>query len=147
MEINDRVLLDASAYVLFEATGDSEAQHFGGDLESQHSDAAEDDALSCSYARSGKEVDGGDDDDDFRPPADFDLDNWIVGGEDDDGGGGGGGMSDLEDGVVDQCRGGGKAAAAKEKVKKSKGCCEDLKMISEREGDRLFWEACLASQE
>ncbi|KAL3647932.1 hypothetical protein CASFOL_008900 [Castilleja foliolosa] len=147
MEINNRVLFDASTYVLFEATGDSEAKHFGGDLESQHSD---DDALSCSYFRSVKKVDGGDDEDDnLHPGEDFDFGDWVVGVEDD-----GGGMSDLEEGVVNQCRGGGgkaAAAAAKEmvKVNKSKGCCEDksVKMVSEREGDRLFWEACLASQE
>ncbi|KAL3644829.1 hypothetical protein CASFOL_010009 [Castilleja foliolosa] len=147
MEINDRVLFDASAYVLFEATGDSEAQQLDGDLESQHSDAAEEDALSCSYVRSGKEVDGGDN---FRPRSDFDFDDWIVGGDDDGGGVSdlqdGGGVSDLEDGVVDQRRQGGKAVAPNEKVK---GCCEksSVKVMSEREGDRLFWEACLASHE
>lgn len=134
-----RVLFDASAYMLFEATGDSESAYnfdaaFG--QESDASAAAEDDAQSCSYGslcgstdRRLHEVvvdDGG---------VEFD---YCSGDEEDNGG------SDEEeedDGVVDQCR--RKAAA---EPAKSKGFEEsDVMMMSEREGDKLFWEACLAS--
>ncbi|KAG8389416.1 hypothetical protein BUALT_Bualt02G0227100 [Buddleja alternifolia] len=82
-----RALFDASAYMLFEASGDSESKYFdGGSLEElEYSDAAaEDDAQSCSY----------------------------------------------------------------ELVKKSKTCDPDSTakvMNDEKERDKLFWEACLAS--
>ncbi|KAI3449560.1 hypothetical protein Pfo_006225 [Paulownia fortunei] len=136
-----RVLFDASAYMLFEASGDSEAQYSDGALELELDAAAEDDAQSCSYgslydSACVHEVDVSDDD--FRG-ADFDDGS---GEEEDDGGG-----SDEEDGVVDQCCGRGKAAAAAEEKPKKSKACEDsnVKTMNEREGDRRFWEACLAS--
>ncbi|KAL6500398.1 hypothetical protein OROHE_025764 [Orobanche hederae] len=143
----DRVLFDAPACFLFEASGDSEYQHSDAAAmpaaEEEDAHPSEDDAQSCNYrslsgiARIG--VDGGDD---FRCA---DSDDCIGREEEDDHGG-----SDLEDGVVDQCLGGRKAsleAAAKEKLKKSEGCEDSSgkKMMSKGEGDRLFWEACLAS--
>ncbi|KAL9168542.1 hypothetical protein ABFS82_04G022000 [Erythranthe guttata] len=146
-----RALFDASAYMLFEASGDSESQYLGGGgaLEPD-SDAAEDDAQSCSYgsllfsdsARLRDEVDAED-----SRRGDFDE----FSGEEKEEDGGGGGVSEEDDGVVDQRRGGrGNPAAAaavdKEKPMKSNGCeGSNVKMMNEGEGDKLFWEACLAS--
>lgn len=140
------MLFDASAYMLFEESGDSEAQYFDGAFELEadapaETAAAEDDAQSCSYGSLSysarlHEVDAGADHD-FRGA---DLDDWS-GDEEDDGGG-----SDEDDGVVDQCcRRGKAAAAAMEKPTKSKACEDSKVKMNEREGDRLFWEACLAS--
>ncbi|XP_057779423.1 uncharacterized protein LOC130998001 [Salvia miltiorrhiza] len=136
------MFFDASAHMLFEASGDSEAAYFDAAFE-QESDAAavkEDDAQSCSYssscdntARLHEAVDGGDD---IRS-VQFD---YCSGDDEDDYGGG----SDEEDGVVDQCRRRSRNSAAE--PAKSKGCEEsNVMMMNEREGDRLFWEACLAS--
>ncbi|KAL6505088.1 hypothetical protein OROGR_024905 [Orobanche gracilis] len=150
----DGVLIDVPACFLFEASGDSESQHFGGDSEAQHSDAAamsaeeedahpsDDDVQSCNCGPlSGIARIGVDGDDDFRCADSVDF----IGREEEDDHG----ENDLEDGVVDQCLGGRKAsleAAAKEKREKLKGCEDSsVKMMSEREEDRLFWEACLAS--
>ncbi|KAL8054899.1 hypothetical protein ABFX02_04G022700 [Erythranthe guttata] len=147
-----RALFDASAYMLFEASGDSESQYLGGGgaLEPD-SDAAEDDAQSCSYGsllfsdsarRLRDEVDAED-----SRRGDFDE----FSGEEKEEDGGGGGVSEEDDGVVDQRRGGrGNPAAAaavdKEKPMKSNGCeGSNVKMMNEGEGDKLFWEACLAS--
>ncbi|CAA0828154.1 Unknown protein [Striga hermonthica] len=114
-------LFDASAYVLFESIGDSEADQFDGDPV-----AADDDAESCSRGSAPggarEEVAGGEDEGNRRDRVD-----------EEDGGG-----SDLEDGVVDQCRGGGEGSPPQ---------AAEMKMMSEREGDRLFWEACLASRD
>ncbi|GER26503.1 E3 UFM1-protein ligase 1 homolog [Striga asiatica] len=124
-----RPLFDASAYVLFEAIGDSEAEDFNGVGSVA---AAEDDAQSCSggSASGGArgEVAGADGGGVDPRPADV-CDR--VREEEEEG-------SDLEDGVVDQRRGGGTASPAAEGVKM---------MMGEREGDRLFWEACLASRD
>ncbi|KAL7151299.1 hypothetical protein ABFS83_04G021700 [Erythranthe nasuta] len=142
-----RGLFDASAYMLFEASGDSESQYFGGGALEPDSDAAEDDAQSCSYGsllfsdsarRLRDEVDAED-----SRRGDFDE---FSGEEEEDGGGG---VSEEDDGVVDQRRGRGNPAAAavdKEKPMKSNGCeGSNVKMKKEGEGDKLFWEACLAS--
>ncbi|XP_047937807.1 uncharacterized protein LOC125221510 [Salvia hispanica] len=107
-----RMLFDASAFMLFEATGDSEDRDSGAAAEAEE----EDDAQSCSSARLYEAVYGGED---ARAAQ---LDDYS----DDD---------EEEDGVVDQCR----SAAAEA----AKGCEESMR--NEREGDRLFWEACLAS--
>ncbi|KAI3460846.1 hypothetical protein Pfo_017509 [Paulownia fortunei] len=145
-----RVLFDASAYMLFEASGDSEAEYFDGAVEAESDATAEDDAQSCSCGTLSDsagvhEVDAGGDDFDG---ADFDDCS-----EEEDGGG----TSEEEDGVVDQCCRGGKAVppegsivapapAAKEKLNISKGCEDsNVKLMNDREMDRLFWEACLAS--
>ncbi|GER24782.1 hypothetical protein STAS_00319 [Striga asiatica] len=113
---------DASAYVLFEAIGDSEADQFDGDPV-----AADDDAESCSRGSAPggarEEVAGGEDEENLRDRVE----------EEEDGGG-----SDLEDGVVDQCRVGGRGSTP---------AAAEMRMMSEREGDRLFWEACLASRD
>ncbi|KAL8530786.1 hypothetical protein ACS0TY_007721 [Phlomoides rotata] len=130
-----KVLFDASAYMLFEASGDSDAQCF----DEMDSGAAEDDAQSCIFesvsggAPWNEAVDAGSD---FYRGADFD--GWSED-EDEDGGA----SCDEEDGVVDQCHR-QRTAAAKETPVKSNGC-EDSKMMNERERDRQFWEACLAS--
>lgn len=125
------MLFDASAYMLFEASGDSEAAYF--DQESDSSAAEEDDdAQSYSYssscgsaARLHEAVDGADDFLEF---------DYCSGDEEEE----------EEDGVVDQCRRRSRNAAAE--PTKSKGCEEsNVMMMNEREGDRLFWEACLAS--
>ncbi|KAK6164773.1 hypothetical protein DH2020_001637 [Rehmannia glutinosa] len=121
----NRVLFDASAYMLFEASGDSESQHFDGALEPESGAAAattaEDDAQSCSYGSVSdcsrmRTVDPGEED--FRG-ADFN----DSGGEEEDDGGGGWSVDEEDDGVVDQCcRRGTTGAAVKEKPKKSKRC-------------------------
>ncbi|CAA0824538.1 Unknown protein [Striga hermonthica] len=126
-----RPLFDASAYVLFEAIGDSEAEDFDGVGSVAE---AEDDAQSCSSgSASGGErgevarADSGGEDPRRAGVCD------RVGEEEEEG-------SDLEDGVVDQRRGGGTAAPAP--------APESVKMMmGDREGDRLFWEACLASRD
>lgn len=117
----ERGLVDASSFILIEATGDSESDYYDTPLPELGS---EDDAESCSFGSlsDGAAADGGRGDD-FLDTDDFD--DYV---EED-------GCGEVEDGVVDQCRGG--AAAAE--LNKSKGC-EDSKMK-----DRLFWEACLAS--
>lgn len=125
-----REVFDASVHMLFEATGDSESLY----SDAAESDAAEDDAddaQSCSYYRSSSaRVHGGDE---IRGA---DLD-YLSGDDDED-----------EDGVVDQCRIRRLKAAAEPPVK-SKGCDESsnvrMMMNESREGDKLFWEACLAS--
>ncbi|XP_042061913.1 uncharacterized protein LOC121805930 [Salvia splendens] len=122
-----RMLFDASAYMLFEATGDSEEQDSGAAAEAEAE--AKEDAQSCSYSSSARlyeAVYGGED----TRAAQFD--NYFD--DDDDRGG-----SDEEDGVVDQYRRRSRSAA----VEPAKGCEESMR--NEREGDRLFWEACLAS--
>ncbi|KAK4418203.1 hypothetical protein Salat_2233000 [Sesamum alatum] len=130
-------MFDASAYLLFEASGDSEAQCSDAgalDLEPGAA-AADDDAQSCSYGSVSdgvgvREVDMDHVSGDDLRGADFYYE------EEDDGGGSEG----EEDGVVDQWRGKEKAAV------KSNGCEDsNAKTMNEREGDRLFWEACLAS--
>lgn len=139
-----RVIFDASAYMLFEASGDSDAQHCDGALDPD-SGAAEDDAQSCSYGsvlsdhhseRLHEVIDGAGAADDFRG-ADFE---YCTSGEEEEDDGGGG-SDEEDDGVVDQCCGRGKTTAA---AAKSNGC-EGSKTMNESEGDRLFWEACLAS--
>lgn len=128
-----KMLFDASAYMLFEATGDSDAQCFDGAFEID-SAAAEDDAQSCSFGSAcggawlNDAVDAGGDD----------FDAWS---EDEDDDGGGATSDDDDDGVVDQCRARRAAAPVK-----SNGCEDsNAKMMNERERDRQFWEACLAS--
>ncbi|KAK4441726.1 hypothetical protein Salat_0507500 [Sesamum alatum] len=124
---------DASAYMLFEASGDSEAGYFDGkaEAEDESGSAAEDDAQSCSYGSLSDRaaVHGVDD-----AGGDADVDDSD--GEEEYGAGR---NSDEEDGVVDQCCG-----VAAEKVNEHKANCEDSNE-RETETDRLFWEACLAS--
>ncbi|KAL2236527.1 UNVERIFIED_CONTAM: hypothetical protein Sindi_0844400 [Sesamum indicum] len=129
--------------MLFEASGDSEAGFFDAAAEAESGAAAEDDAQSCSYgsvsdsgAVHGVDDAGGD--------ADFDDSD----GEEEYGGR----NSDEEEGVVDQCCGVATkdsvvAGGAKEKLNHEQKACEDsnVKLMNERERDRLFWEACLAS--
>ncbi|KAL1542682.1 hypothetical protein AAHA92_19738 [Salvia divinorum] len=115
MEEGRMMVFDASAYMLFEATGDSEEQDSGAAAAEE-----EDDARSCSCSSSARlyeAVDGGED----TRSAQFDC----FGEEEEDDG--------EEDGVVDQCR----------RSEAVEGC--EGSMRNEREGDRLFWEACLAS--
>ncbi|KAL7112775.1 hypothetical protein ACP275_04G022900 [Erythranthe tilingii] len=150
-----RALFDASAYMLFEASGDSESQYLGGGALEPDSDAAaamaeDDDAQSCSYGSllfsdSARLRDDEVDAEDSRR-GDFDE----FSGEEEEEEDGGGGVREEDDGVVDQRRGRGNPAAAaavdKEKPMKSNGCeGSNVKMMNEGEGDKLFWEACLAS--
>ncbi|KAL2238928.1 uncharacterized protein LOC105163197 [Sesamum indicum] len=122
-------LFDASAYLLFEASGDSEAPGALLDLEPGTGASAEDDAQSCSY---GSLSDTDEDDEAHVNEVDIDVNMDLRGGDEEEDGGSEG----EEDGVVDQCR-------RKEKALKSND--SNAKMMNEREGDRLFWEACLAS--
>ncbi|KZV32382.1 hypothetical protein F511_03665 [Dorcoceras hygrometricum] len=140
-----RVSFDASAYMLFEATGDSEAECVDVATGDASEVESEDDALSCS---------------DGSPPdcADVHLevdaaDGGRVGfncGEYDNVGDGFGsrqedrgehcGDEDEDDGVVDQYCGG---PAEVEPTGDAKDDMEDSS--GGRESDRLFWEACLQS--
>lgn len=149
MEGGGRTLLDASCYTLFEASGDSESEYYDtAALGAATATTTEDDdaeSCSCGYSSgsvAAHEIDasGGYD---FLDATGVDDCVEGGGGEDD-----GCGTTEVEDGVVDQRRH-GKAAAvagATAELNKSKGCEDSsIKIMSERDMDRLFWEACLAS--
>lgn len=122
MEVG-RVFVDATAYFVLEESGDSEDEcHNGGGVKVETAAAAEDeDAQSCcSYVFISDNM--GIQEEDY---ADC-CEERINSGSDDEG----------EEGVVDQCE-------VAKGLNKSKTC--EGSIVDERERDRLFWEACLAS--
>ncbi|KAL2535342.1 uncharacterized protein Fot_16733 [Forsythia ovata] len=144
-----RAVLDVSSLMLFEASGDSEIDGVD-DATVVSFEEDEDDAESCSYGSSHCEcikkieIDFDQRVEDFCLKDDEELENE-------------GNHEEVED-VVDQYYGGYKArevapppntseeSVVADKFKKSKVCDDaNMKMLNQRDRDRLFWEACLAS--
>ncbi|CAI9781137.1 unnamed protein product [Fraxinus pennsylvanica] len=147
--MDTRAVLDVSCLMLFEASGDSEID--GVDDATVGSFVEdEDDAESCSYGsfdwKCIKEIEN-----DFDQRVEF----FCL--KDDEEVENDGNHEEVED-MVEQYYCGGYEAAevvapnaseesvVAEKFKKPK-VCEDpnMKMMHQRDRDRLFWEACLAS--
>ncbi|CAA2973302.1 Hypothetical predicted protein [Olea europaea subsp. europaea] len=152
--MDKRAVLDVSCLMLFEASGDSEIDGVD-DATVGSFEEDEDDAESCSYESSDwKCIKKIENDSDQR------VDIFCL--KDDEEVENDGNHGEVEDVVEQYYCGNYKAAEVvvppprppnaseesevAEKFKKPKVCDDpDTKMMNQRDKDRLFWEACLAS--
>lgn len=169
--MNDSNVIDVSGFFLFEATGDSSevlSSVLDEDSAAADHEWGEDDAQSCSGRVFGEVDDAGRDDEVksvsscLRLEENYEYEDGIC----DAAGGGGGNETDEEDDggddddeevnqrwIMSVKRGkkeqskmwplGVVRTRRRIKPKKSKAC--NLEMMSEKDRDRLFWEACLSS--